>query len=333
MSSAKRRELEPATVAAKRVKKEPSVKQECTVKHEPAEHETPPAKRQKRAAHTVKQEVKCEALVKREVKREAPVKQECGPFPTHLRPTEQECRLVHRALASLHPGVIERLQEVASGCGGQRSVLDALVSTILSQNTTDTNSRRAFGALKLAFPSWEAVRAAPEGALAEAIRCGGLADIKAGRICAILDALHAERGECSLDHLRAEPDEAVKAALRRFKGVGAKTISCVLLFCLRRQDFPVDTHVWKIALALGWVPKHATRDTTYEHLNGIVPGELKHELHVLLVEHGKARPSEPPRLRRASARQRDTHATSRPFLFQAYKNEVKVLRGECARLA
>ena len=126
------------------------------------------------------------------------------------------------------------------GCGARKLVLDALVGTILSQNTTDTNSRRAFAALKLAFPSWEAVRTAPVAALAEAIRCGGLADIKAGRICAILDALHAERGECSLEHLRAEPDEAVKEALRRFKGVGAKTISCVLLFCLQRAEFPVE---------------------------------------------------------------------------------------------
>lgn len=81
-------------------------------------------------------------------------------------------------------------------------------------------------------------------------------------------------------------------------------MSCVLLFCLRRADFPVDTHVWKIALALGWVPRHATRDTTYAHLNGRVPAEIKHALHVLLVEHGKA-----------------------------HKNEVRVLRAECARLS
>jgi len=36
-------------------------------------------------------------------------------------------------------------------------------------------------------------------------------------------------------------------------GVGPKTVSCVLMFGLGRAEFPVDTHVWKIALALGWV--------------------------------------------------------------------------------
>ena len=54
--------------------------------------------------------------------------------------------------------------------------------TILSQNTTDTNSSRAFAGLKAAFPEWEAVRTAPEGAVEESIRCGGLADIKVARI-------------------------------------------------------------------------------------------------------------------------------------------------------
>jgi endonuclease III len=89
-------------------------------------------------------------------------------------------------------------------------------------------------------------------------------------------------------NLRRElPDLEVKAQLIRFKGVGAKTISCVLLFCLQRADFPVDTHVWKIALALGWVPRSASRDQTYQHLNTIVPDEIKYPLHVMLVQYGK----------------------------------------------
>ena len=59
------------------------------------------------------------------------------------------------------------------------------------------------------------------------------------------------------------------------------------MFCLKRADFPVDTHVWKIAMALGWVPKSADRDQTYEHLNRRVPDDIKYHLHVLLVQHGK----------------------------------------------
>ena len=72
------------------------------------------------------------------------------------RPTEQECRAVHRALAILHPEVMERVRTERGGgsCGRRACVLDSLVGTILSQNTTDTNSHRAFSRLKEALPSF-----------------------------------------------------------------------------------------------------------------------------------------------------------------------------------
>lgn len=81
--------------------------------------------------------------------------------------------------------------------------------------------------------------------------------------------------------------EAIKAELSRFKGVGPKTISCVLMFTLMRAEFPVDTHVWHIAKRLGWVPNSASREDTYLHLNQRVPDAIKYDLHVLLVGHGK----------------------------------------------
>jgi endonuclease III len=51
--------------------------------------------------------------------------------------------------------------------------------------------------------------------------------------------VYEETGACSLEHLRSLPDDEVKEYLARFKGVGAKTISCVLMFCLGRAEFPV----------------------------------------------------------------------------------------------
>ena len=231
-------------------------------------------------------------------KRQREASQDCveaGPYPKHQKPTEQEIVAVHACLAALHPESVEKVRTKKEGtvkndegsCGSRKLVLDALVGTILSQNTTDVNSHRAFAALKAKFPEWDTVRTADPSEIEDAIRPGGLAAIKTGRIQTILNTIYEERGKVCLEHLRDESNDDVKAALKRFKGVGAKTISCVLLFCLNRDDFPVDTHVWKIAVALGWVPKAADRDGTYEHLNLRVPDELKYELHVLLVEHGK----------------------------------------------
>ena len=50
----------------------------------------------------------------------------------------------------------------------QVAPLDVLVGTILSQNTNDQNRDRAYEALRRRFPTWEAVRDAPEAEVVEA---------------------------------------------------------------------------------------------------------------------------------------------------------------------
>src|SRR5690348_4546220 len=67
--------------------------------------------------------------------------------------------------------------------------LGGLIATILSQHTSDTNSERAYQQLITAFPTWEAVRDAPTYQIAEAIKSGGLANIKSVRIQDVLDTL------------------------------------------------------------------------------------------------------------------------------------------------
>src|SRR5947207_15790194 len=108
--------------------------------------------------------------------------------------------------------------------------LSELVLTILSQNTSDTNSFRAFEQMKARFPTWEDVLDAPTQELAEAIRPGGLANIKAPRIQEVLRLILQERGALNLDFLYDMPVEEAKAWLSGFKGVGPKTAACVLMF-------------------------------------------------------------------------------------------------------
>lgn len=73
---------------------------------------------------------------------------------------------------------------------------------------------------------------------------------------AILDSLLVERGQLSLEHLRELPCEDIKAQLGRYKGVGPKSIACVMLFCLGRNECPVDTHVWEISKQVGPASRH-----------------------------------------------------------------------------
>lgn len=59
-----------------------------------------------------------------------------------------------------------------------------------------------------------------------------------------------ERGELSLEYLHGMDDVAAKAELMRFKGVGPKTVACVLMFTLARAEFPVDAHVVGVSLSM-----------------------------------------------------------------------------------
>ncbi|VEU36794.1 unnamed protein product [Pseudo-nitzschia multistriata] len=194
-----------------------------------------------------------------------------------------------------------------SACGHQPSIMDGVVSTMLSQNTTASNSTRAFGNLKKAVPDWNAVAddfGEYQGVIERAIHCGGLAQRKAANIIAMCRTLHEEKGAVSLEYLRDESNESIQNDLLRFKGLGPKTISCVLLFTLGRADFPVDTHVFRITKQHGWLPREANnRERAYDYLNGVVPDHLKLELHCLLVQHGRechrcaarGKPQFPPR--------------------------------------
>src|SRR5438046_6127412 len=63
--------------------------------------------------------------------------------------------------------------------------MEELILTVLSQNTSDVNSDRAYAAMRARFPTWNDLARADPAALAEAIRPGGLANVKAPRILAI----------------------------------------------------------------------------------------------------------------------------------------------------
>jgi endonuclease III len=162
-----------------------------------------------------------------------------------------------------------------------------LVLTVLSQNTSDVNSSRAFSSLKRAFPRWEEVLRAPAGSVADSIRSGGIADVKARRIKTILKEIERREGKLDLRRLRHLRDEEVVDYLLALPGVGPKTAACVLVFSMDRPAFPVDTHVHRVTRRLGWVDERASAEQTHDLIAPQIPPELRYELHVALVIHGR----------------------------------------------
>ncbi|KAF2859670.1 DNA glycosylase, partial [Piedraia hortae CBS 480.64] len=245
-----------------------------------------------------------------------------SPYPDYARPTPEECEEVTRLLSAKH-GVVNAPKAVpppsltVAGCGEVPSVLDALIRTRLSANTTGKNSSAAFQGLVRKFGTipngvgkgsvdWDAVRRAPLKDVYKAIACGGLADRKSRDIQAILqmawdenraaepDGADVEHTVISLDHIHAmTTDDAINKMLT-FPGIGPKTASCVALFCLQRPSFAVDTHVFRLCRYLGWVPTkpgpgqpRIDRNTAFAHCDARVPDRLKYPLHQLFIKHGK----------------------------------------------
>jgi endonuclease-3 len=166
-------------------------------------------------------------------------------------------------------------------------IVDELILTVLSQHTSDINRDRAFAGLKARFDSWEQVADAPRSALADAIRPGGIADVKAGRIKTILDEIARREGGLSLDRLNDLGDQEVAEYLCELPGVGPKTAACVLVFSMGRAAFPIDTHVHRIARRLGWIEYKSTAETAHQILGPKVPADIRYDLHVAFIDHGR----------------------------------------------
>ncbi|MFC4425652.1 endonuclease III domain-containing protein [Deinococcus navajonensis] len=181
----------------------------------------------------------------------------------------------------------------------ERRVLDALIRTLLSQQNTSTMAERQFGALRTAYPRWEAALLdGPEG-IAEVLRAagGGLARIKAGYIHGILTHLEAALGTLDLGAVRGLDDAGARRLLEALPGVGMKTASLVLLFDLLRPALPVDSNIERVAKRLELVPPRWNAQKVEHWFDAVVARDwaVRAAFHVAGVRHGRltCRPRNP----------------------------------------
>jgi endonuclease-3 len=165
--------------------------------------------------------------------------------------------------------------------------VDELVSTILSQNTTDSNRDRAFDALKERYDAWEAVRDAPLDDVVETIRSAGLANQKGPRIQAALQFITEQRGEISLNFLGEMDVKDAKDWLTQITGIGPKTAAIILLFAFNKPAFPVDTHVHRVTKRLGLIGPKVNAERAHDELEAIIPPKDYYSAHLNIIRHGR----------------------------------------------
>ncbi len=170
--------------------------------------------------------------------------------------------------------------------GWKGDPIDAVVGTILSQNTTDANSSRAFAKLKNEFSDYYELMDAKASKIAKVIRSGGLPKIKAKRIKGALKEIVKRNEKLSLGNLKRMESKEAREWLTSIQGIGPKTAAIVLSFSLGIPALPVDTHVFRVANRLGIIETRS-REKAHDELEDIVPEEKYMQFHLSMIRHGR----------------------------------------------
>ena len=207
------------------------------------------------------------------------------------RPSPRKLAADRRARRGLVEVVLARLDDRydhPAWAGPRLDPVSELVLTILSQNTADTNSFRAFTALRARYATWGDVLAAPTDELVEVIRPGGLAPTKAPRIQHVLAEVKAATNDTwDLSFLARLPLTEAREWLVSLPGIGRKTAAIVLLFNFGRPALPVDTHVYRVATRLGMLPPRTPLERAHDLLEAALQPQEVYPFHVDLIRHGR----------------------------------------------
>ena len=167
--------------------------------------------------------------------------------------------------------------------------LDELVSTILSQNTNDTNRDRAFEGLRRVFLPGKRCEMQPPEAVK--IRCH-----PARRIGQSEGAPHSEcpeRDHCGarrvnsrfswLNYRLTKPGTGCCS----LKAWAQKTAAIVQQFSLNQPAFPVDTHVHRVTGRLGLRPPGMNAEKAHPYLADLFPPETYYPVHLNIIRLGR----------------------------------------------
>ena len=165
--------------------------------------------------------------------------------------------------------------------------MSELILTILSQNTADRNSGKAFAKLLNHFKNWEKIREASLPEIKKQITIGGMSNVKSKNIKKVLNIIHKKKLKYDLTFLTKLKRAEAFNWLVSMPGVGPKTASCVMLFAYGVPFIPVDTHVERIVKRIGIVDLGVKTLEIQKELESIIEKDKYGIFHLSLIEHGR----------------------------------------------
>jgi len=164
---------------------------------------------------------------------------------------------------------------------------ETLIVTIISQNTADRNTERAFENLSKQFEvTPQALSQAETGKIEACLHVGGLYKSKAKTIQTVSKII-LEKFQGSLNPVLSLPLEEARKTLIELPGVGPKTADVVLLFAANQPVIPVDTHVNRVSKRLGLAPANGGYEEVRLSLQSLFDPKIYLAVHLLLIAHGR----------------------------------------------
>jgi endonuclease-3 len=187
--------------------------------------------------------------------------------------------------------ILRILQETFSmpewSTSAKRDPFKTLIITIISQNTTDRNTSRAFENLSKQFEiTPEALANAELNHIEECLLVAGLYRNKA-KVIVQVSRIILEMFQGTMEPILSLPFEEARETLLELPGVGPKTADVVLLFCAEQPVIPVDTHVDRVAKRLGLAPATGGYEAIRNALQSLYKPKDFLAVHVLLIQHGR----------------------------------------------
>jgi len=164
---------------------------------------------------------------------------------------------------------------------------ETLVITVISQNTADRNTSRAFENLSEKFPiTPKALLKAPIQEIEEALKVAGLYRNKA-RTIKKLAKIVMERFNSSLNFIHEMPLEEARKTLLELPGIGPKTADVLLLFRAKKPTIPIDTHIKRVSKRLGFAKPDANYEEIRKSLQRLYDPKDYFGVHILLIMLGR----------------------------------------------
>lgn len=163
-----------------------------------------------------------------------------------------------------------------------------LIQTILSQNTTDRTSFKAFKNLRMKFEriTPETILNASQSEIQDEIRIAGLHEQKSKRIQEVAKIVLID-WKLDFKFIYEMPIEEARKKLIALPGIGKKTADILLNFVAKRPILPVDTHITRISKRIGLVPQTAKYDEVREAIESLIPEQKIFTIHVSLIHFGR----------------------------------------------